>query len=132
LNTSGSSESAGIKVLIFEKDEEAFVKNLGITVPPGAHALVGIELMEVSTTLGWFQGRIILFSLRNTTFVFPMTYWDKVLEAQIIIPHRFFTVHPIFAMTSTFVFMKFEFQLKNKFLRFFTSATSYSTRNIIL
>ena len=36
-----------MKVLIFEKDETPFVKDLGVTIPPGSHALVGIELLEV-------------------------------------------------------------------------------------
>ena len=43
----GSSESAGIKALILPKGEEPFVKTLGVTMPPGAHALVGIDIKEV-------------------------------------------------------------------------------------
>ena len=44
----GSSDSAGIKVLILPKGEEAFIKTLGITIPPGVHALVGLDIKEVS------------------------------------------------------------------------------------
>ena len=43
----GSSESAGVKALILPKGEEAFIRTLGITIPPGAHALVGINIKEV-------------------------------------------------------------------------------------
>jgi hypothetical protein len=56
---------------------------------------------------------MILFSLRNMTFVLSMTYLDNVLEAQVIILHTFFAVHPLLAMTSTFVFMKFEFSTQS-------------------
>ena len=49
MNLAGSSESAGIKALILAKGEEPFVKTLGITVLPGSHALVGMQLTEV----GW-------------------------------------------------------------------------------
>ena len=49
INCAGSSESAGIKALILAKGEEPFVKTLGITILPGSHALVGMQLTEV----GW-------------------------------------------------------------------------------
>ena len=47
IHFSGSSQSAGIKALILHKEEEPFVRSLGVTVLPGTHALVGVELSEV-------------------------------------------------------------------------------------
>ena len=45
----GSSQSAGVKALILDNDEEPFIKTLGITFLPGSHALVGMLLTEVSS-----------------------------------------------------------------------------------
>ena len=53
----GSSESAGVKALILPKGEEAFIKTLGITIPPGAHALVGINIKEVDMYHMTYDGR---------------------------------------------------------------------------
>ena len=44
----GSSEAAGIKTLILNKDDQPFVRNLGVNVLPGTHALIGIEISEVT------------------------------------------------------------------------------------
>ena len=44
---SGDHGTAGMKVLILPKTDVPLVKSFGIAVPPGMHALIGMELTEV-------------------------------------------------------------------------------------
>jgi hypothetical protein len=71
---------------------------------------LGIIMKNTSASLVvWFQESIIVFSLCIMNIFIPATYLDNVLEAQVIRASRFLAVHPVLAMSSTFVFMKFEF-----------------------
>lgn len=43
----GPQEGAGVKVLFHDHDEPPLVQELGIAVPPGAHASAALLLVQV-------------------------------------------------------------------------------------
>ena len=44
----GPNPGAGIKLLIHENTEVPLVRDLGNAIPPGTHAYVGIQIVQVS------------------------------------------------------------------------------------
>ena len=47
---SGPIEGAGIKLLLHDQKEIPMVRYLGQAIPPGAHALMGLTILQVSIT----------------------------------------------------------------------------------
>ena len=44
----GPNSGAGLKVLVHDQDEIPLVGELGQAIPPGSHAFVGIQMLQVS------------------------------------------------------------------------------------
>lgn len=44
----GPNEGAGMKILVHEQNEIPLVKDFGLAIPPGFHALVAVKVIEVS------------------------------------------------------------------------------------
>ena len=49
----GPNPGAGIKLLVHENDEVPLVRDLGVAIPPGTHAYLGVQIVEVDVI--WFQ-----------------------------------------------------------------------------
>ncbi len=43
----GPSAGAGIKILIHDNTEIPLVRDLGQAIPPGSHAFVGVQILQV-------------------------------------------------------------------------------------
>lgn len=43
----GPNEGAGLKILVHAQHQFPLVRDLGQAVPPGAHAFVGIQMLQV-------------------------------------------------------------------------------------
>lgn len=43
----GPNPGAGIKLLVHDNQEIPLVRDLGVAIPPGAHAYVGVQITEV-------------------------------------------------------------------------------------
>ena len=44
---SGPNDGAGLKILVHDQNQIPLVRDLGQAVPPGAHAFVGIQILQV-------------------------------------------------------------------------------------
>lgn len=44
----GPNPGAGIKILLHENNEIPLVRDLGLAIPPGSHAYVGVQILEVN------------------------------------------------------------------------------------
>ena len=45
----GPNDGAGLKILVHDQNQIPLVRDLGQAVPPGAHAFVGIQILQVRT-----------------------------------------------------------------------------------
>ena len=51
----GPNPGAGIKLLIHDNTEVPLVRDLGNAIPPGTHAYVGIQIVQVRIFIGKFS-----------------------------------------------------------------------------
>ena len=47
----GPNSAAGVKILVHDQKEIPLVRELGQAISPGSHAFVGIQLLQVRSTL---------------------------------------------------------------------------------
>ena len=60
----GPLSARGVKVLLHERDEPPLVKDLGMSLPAGSHALLGIKMEKVRDT--WEKVRDTWEKVRDT------------------------------------------------------------------
>ena len=68
----GPNPGAGIKLLIHENTEVPLVRDLGNAIPPGTHAYVGIQIVQVS-----IEWKILLSDKCNCAFLLILHQNDK-------------------------------------------------------
>ena len=68
----GPNPGAGIKLLIHENTEVPLVRDLGNAIPPGTHAYVGIQIVQVS-----IQRKTLLKRKCNCVFLLILHQNDK-------------------------------------------------------
>ena len=68
----GPNPGVGIKLLIHENTEVPLVRDLGNAIPPGTHAYVGIQIVQVS-----IEWKILVSDKCNCTFLLILHQNDK-------------------------------------------------------
>ena len=65
----GPNPGAGIKLLVHENNEVPLVRDLGVAIPPGTHAYVGVKIFEVNPAT-WRHGLPLDFLNINQTVIY--------------------------------------------------------------